>query len=98
MSDTQNTAELSAPVQNARGDPKSSAYCSAKALAILQAAVRMPSGIERAALERGAAGWSMRAEQLYRSETRFAQVQLGGCDELSDATQNEVQDGGRGSL
>ena len=76
MSDTRKIAQLSAPKQLGRHDPNSSAFCTAKALALLQTAVRMPSGIERTAFERGAAGWSMRAEQLHRNETRFAQDQL----------------------
>lgn len=60
----------------AKRDSNSSAYCSAKALACLQAAVRIPGGIQRAALERSAAGWSMRAEQFHRRESRAAAQRL----------------------
>lgn len=90
MSDTQKTAELPAPKQLGRRDPNSSAFCTAKALALLQSAVRMPSGIERTAFERGAAGWSMRAEQLHRNETRFAQDQLAPPGEFRTQLKSRV--------
>ena len=47
------------------------AHCRAKAQALVQTAIDTPMGIERSLLERSAAAWSMRAEQLLRSELRL---------------------------
>jgi len=47
-------------------------YCRAKAQALVQTAIETPMGIERSLLERSAAAWSMRAEQLHRGELRLA--------------------------
>ena len=48
------------------------AHCRAKAQALVQTAIDTPMGIERSLIERSAAAWSMRAEQLQRSEMRLA--------------------------
>jgi len=47
------------------------AHCHAKAQSLVHAAINTPMGIERSLLERSAAAWSMRAEQLSRAETRL---------------------------
>ena len=95
-STTEKAAKLSILIQNANGDPRTSAYCSARALNLLQAAVRMPGGVERTELERGAAGWSMRAEQLSRSEARLAQPLPGACTDLCDAANDGPAGNNRG--
>lgn len=51
---------------------KSAESCRDKAQALIQSAIGKPAGNERSLLERSAAAWSMRAEQLQRSETRKA--------------------------
>ena len=58
-----------------KGD--SSGNCRAKAHEFFQAAMKKPPGEERALLERSAAAWSMRADQLRRGETRC-------CDEARE--------------
>lgn len=90
-------AELPSSAQDAANNSSSSAYCAAKALALLQAAVRMPSGVERTTFERSAAAWSMRAEQLSRSEAKAAQALPGACAEFPDPAESEVGNN-RGSV
>src|SRR5678816_284398 len=50
-------------------------YCRAKAHDLVHTAIQKALGEERALLERSAAAWSMRAEQLHRSEARLAAEQ-----------------------
>jgi hypothetical protein len=56
-------------------------YCRAKAHDLIEAAIDKPIGNERALLERSAAGWAMRAEQLHRSDARlFAELPEHGSE------------------
>jgi hypothetical protein len=47
-------------------------YCRAKAHDLVQAALDRATGNERSLMERNAAAWAMRADQLQRSERRLA--------------------------
>jgi hypothetical protein len=66
--------EPSGPTKRVTVTDDSAESCRAKANALLQAAIDKPLGEERALLERSAAAWSMRADQLYRSEARGRRV------------------------
>ena len=66
------------------GDGDTAEYCRAKAHDLVQAAINRPPGDERLLLERSAAAWSMRAEQLNRRETRLTPPPAGPGPEVDD--------------
>lgn len=66
------TVPLSEPLAQGSAKRDSAKACRDKAVENLALAVSMPTGAERALLERTAAAWSMRAVQLERPEARLA--------------------------
>jgi hypothetical protein len=55
-------------------------YCRAKAHDLVQAALDRATGNERSLMERNAAAWAMRADQLQRSERRLAAPAVPGSE------------------
>src|SRR4051794_5292355 len=74
------------PFGQTRFKPDTAAGCREKATANLAQAVSLHTGHERTLLERSAAAWSMRAEQLQRQESKFAP---GHAGPESDRCENE---------
>ena len=67
------------PAQTVSGG-ETAEYCRAKAHDLVQAALDRATGNERSLLERNAAAWAMRADQLQRSERRLAAPAVPGSE------------------